>query len=85
MSASTHLYGRRLVLEWAASEDTVDDVRRRTTSHFSEGKLWDLIYIQSSCELVKKNLINSAIIANSKTGPPTKRNKKLELTANDSD
>nr|CAH0113144.1 unnamed protein product [Daphnia galeata] len=37
LSASTHLYGRRLVLEWAASEDTVEDVRRRTTSHFTEG------------------------------------------------
>lgn len=51
LSASTHLYGRRLVLEWAASEDTVEDVRRRTTSHFSEG-------------------------------PPTKRNKKLDLASN---
>ncbi|XP_046463515.1 probable RNA-binding protein 19 isoform X3 [Daphnia pulex] len=51
LSASTHLYGRRLVLEWAASEDTVEDVRRRTTSHYTEG-------------------------------PPTKRNKKLELPAN---
>ncbi len=38
LSASTHLYGRRLVLEWAASEDTVEDVRRRTTSHYTEGK-----------------------------------------------
>ncbi len=38
LSASTHLYGRRLVLEWAAGEDTVEDVRRRTTSHYAEGK-----------------------------------------------
>merc|ERR1712071_400651 len=34
LSISTHLYGRRLVLEWAAAEDSVDDVRRRTTAHF---------------------------------------------------
>ena len=37
LSASTHLYGRRLVLEWAAEEETVEDVRRRTASHFVEG------------------------------------------------
>ncbi|XP_001807432.1 probable RNA-binding protein 19 [Tribolium castaneum] len=31
---STHLYGRRLVLEWASSEDSVDDIRKRTAAHF---------------------------------------------------
>lgn len=39
LSVSTHLYGRRLVLEWAAAEDSVDDVRRRTTAHFPGGGL----------------------------------------------
>ena len=33
---STHLYGRRLVLEWAASdEDDVDAIRKRTAERFS--------------------------------------------------
>jgi len=31
---STHLYGRRLVLEWAAQEETLDDLRRKTAEHF---------------------------------------------------
>ncbi|XP_044269129.1 probable RNA-binding protein 19 [Tribolium madens] len=34
ISQSTHLYGRRLVLEWAASEDSVEDIRKRTAAHF---------------------------------------------------
>uniref|UniRef100_A0A914DKS0 RRM domain-containing protein n=1 Tax=Acrobeloides nanus TaxID=290746 RepID=A0A914DKS0_9BILA len=32
---STHLYGRRLVLEWAKSEETVDELRTKTTQKFS--------------------------------------------------
>ncbi|NXH78989.1 RBM19 protein, partial [Hydrobates tethys] len=31
---STHLYGRRLVLEWADTEDTVEALRRKTADHF---------------------------------------------------
>uniref|UniRef100_A0A8D0H2K3 RNA binding motif protein 19 n=1 Tax=Sphenodon punctatus TaxID=8508 RepID=A0A8D0H2K3_SPHPU len=31
---STHLYGRRLVLEWADAEDTVEALRRKTAEHF---------------------------------------------------
>ncbi|XP_061585092.1 probable RNA-binding protein 19 [Cololabis saira] len=31
---STHLYGRRLVLEWADAEETVDSLRRKTAEHF---------------------------------------------------
>ncbi|KFB52930.1 AGAP005249-PA-like protein [Anopheles sinensis] len=34
LSRSTHLYGRRLVLEWAAPEDGVDELRKRTAEHF---------------------------------------------------
>ena len=34
---STHLYGRRLVLEWAESEETVDDLRKKTANSFSSG------------------------------------------------
>ncbi|XP_030074312.1 putative RNA-binding protein 19 [Microcaecilia unicolor] len=33
---STHLYGRRLVLEWADSEETVEALRRKTAEHFHE-------------------------------------------------
>ena len=32
---STHLYGRRLVLEWAEQEETVDDLRRKTANSFT--------------------------------------------------
>lgn len=31
---STHLYGRRLVLEWAAAEEGVEELRKRTADHF---------------------------------------------------
>ena len=32
---STHLYGRRLVLEWAEEGESVETVRKRTAEHFS--------------------------------------------------
>lgn len=31
---STHLYGRRLVLEWADTEETLEALRRKTDQHF---------------------------------------------------
>nr|CAH7745100.1 unnamed protein product [Callosobruchus chinensis] len=34
LSQSTHLYGRRLVLEWAEKEEGVDQIRKRTADHF---------------------------------------------------
>lgn len=37
LSASTHLYGRRIVLEWATVEDQgvdVDELRKRTAAKF---------------------------------------------------
>lgn len=34
LCSSTHLYGRRLVLEWAEDEDSVDALRKRTAEHF---------------------------------------------------
>lgn len=30
LSQSTHLYGRRLVLEWASNEEQIDEIRKRT-------------------------------------------------------
>ncbi|XP_064648484.1 probable RNA-binding protein 19 [Lineus longissimus] len=33
---STHLYGRRLVLEWADEEETVDELRKKTAEHFHD-------------------------------------------------
>lgn len=37
---STHLYGRRLVLEWAQSaEEDLDQVRKRTAERFPQGIL----------------------------------------------
>ena len=35
---STHLYGRRLVLEWADTAETVEDLRRKTADHFYDGR-----------------------------------------------
>jgi len=34
---STHLYGRRLVLEWAATEEDVTEIRKRTAKDVGEG------------------------------------------------
>ncbi len=34
--ASTHLYGRHLVLEWAEDDDSVDALRERTRKHYAE-------------------------------------------------
>lgn len=36
LSASTHLYGRRLVLEWSANDDNqdVEELRKRTAAKF---------------------------------------------------
>jgi len=34
LSQSTHLYGRRLVLEWASTEEGVEEIRKRTADHF---------------------------------------------------
>lgn len=33
---STHLYGRRLVLEWAESAEDLDELRKKTAEHFHE-------------------------------------------------
>ena len=37
---STHLYGRRLVLEWAEMAEDLEDVRKRTAEHFHDGKFY---------------------------------------------
>ncbi|XP_029171774.1 probable RNA-binding protein 19 [Nylanderia fulva] len=31
---STHLYGRRLVLEWAQADEGIEEIRKRTAKHF---------------------------------------------------
>ncbi|XP_062999963.1 probable RNA-binding protein 19 [Elgaria multicarinata webbii] len=36
---STHLYGRRLVLEWAEPEETVEALRRKTAEHFHDSPI----------------------------------------------
>ncbi|GAB0098835.1 probable RNA-binding protein 19 [Sergentomyia squamirostris] len=38
LSQSTHLYGRRLVLEWAAPDEDVQQLRKRTADHFVESR-----------------------------------------------
>lgn len=37
LSGSTHLYGRRLVLEWEEQEETLDSLRKRTADQFNAG------------------------------------------------
>ena len=32
--AGTHLYGRRLVVEWAEPDDTLDDLRMKTAAKY---------------------------------------------------
>ncbi|XP_036849267.1 probable RNA-binding protein 19 isoform X4 [Manis javanica] len=56
---STHLYGRRLVLEWADSEVTLQALRRKTAEHFhgplmmaSPGQERDGCLLQSRGEVV---------------------------------
>merc|ERR1712014_127392 len=34
---STHLYGRRLILEWAQGEETLEELRDKTKKHWSDG------------------------------------------------
>jgi len=34
LGKSTHLYGRRLVLEWAKKEETVENLREKTAKRF---------------------------------------------------
>lgn len=34
---STHFFGRRLVLEWAQADESVDEIRKRTAQHFQAG------------------------------------------------
>lgn len=42
LSHSTHLYGRRLVLEWAKQEESLEAIRKRTAEHFHGFTLpWD--------------------------------------------
>lgn len=35
---STHLYGRRLVLEWAQLEDSISDIRQKTARYFNDSE-----------------------------------------------
>ena len=49
---STHLYGRRLVLEWASQEETLEELRKRTANQYVQGQ-------PSSKRLKKSKLIES--------------------------
>lgn len=40
MCQSTHLYGRRLVLEWAQAEESVEEIRKRTAKRYYQGNLF---------------------------------------------
>lgn len=51
---STHLYGRRLVLEWAAADEGVDELRKRTAEHYNEA--------QSAAKRNKKSVFDASNI-----------------------
>jgi len=46
---STHLYGRRLVLEWAQMEEGIEEIRKRTAKHF---------YQENSAKRFKKSTLD---------------------------
>ena len=58
MCSSTHLYGRRLVLEWAEDEDSVDALRKRTAEHFHGSILFNG-NIKKCCNDNNANNINN--------------------------
>lgn len=33
---STHLYGRKLIIEWSEEKDDVESLRKKVKKHFSE-------------------------------------------------
>ena len=49
---STHLYGRRLVLEWATEEETLETLRKRTANQYVENE-------PSKKKFKKSNLLES--------------------------
>ncbi len=52
---STHLYGRRLVLEWAQSaDDDLEQLRKRTAERFPAGKY--IIYARITEILIERVL-----------------------------
>jgi len=53
LCSSTHLYGRRLVLEWAEDEDSVDALRKRTAEHFHGSILCEQICLSFICLYIK--------------------------------
>lgn len=50
---STHLYGRRLVLEWAQTEEGIEEIRKRTAKHFHE---------ESSSKRSKKSVLDPEMV-----------------------
>lgn len=48
---STHLYGRRLVLEWAQADEGIEEIRKRTAKYFYNGNLYFLylLYFNKYC------------------------------------
>ena len=52
---STHLYGRRLVLEWASQEETLEDLRKRTAAQFVDTQQ------QSSAKRLKKSKLIESV------------------------
>ncbi|XP_055533590.1 probable RNA-binding protein 19 [Wyeomyia smithii] len=59
---STHLYGRRLVLEWAEAEDGVEDLRKRTAEKFTA------VARTSDAKKSRKSVFDTAQIVDSGAG-----------------
>ena len=69
---STHVYGRRLVLEWADEADSLDVLRQKTADHFY-GELPTL----SCCQMTHSGFVAASL--------PKKRKMTIEPVASDDD
>ena len=59
LSHSTHLYGRRLVLEWAEQEESVEAIRKRTAEHFHGFKVPSAKKKRTESQLLQNTLDNT--------------------------
>jgi hypothetical protein len=51
LCTSTHLYGRRLVLEWADDTESIDELRKKTADYFHE-RILDIDYLHGLVQLM---------------------------------
>jgi multiple RNA-binding domain-containing protein 1 len=54
---STHLYGRRLVLEWAETAESIEDLQRKTAHNFYSGNNDNYTFNNNSGNTVQVNFM----------------------------